>query len=259
LVALLTTFVSGRGRTVIELWLCVALVAASCDVIMTLTASARGTLGWYTARCLSVVSAAAVLSMLFWEINRLYRNLNLAHSKLTEFSIRDGLTGIHNRRHFDECFAAEVERARRTGKPLSLLMADVDRFKLYNDTLGHQQGDACLIQIAQTLALQARRAGDVVARYGGEEFVIVLPATDRDSATAISEKLREAVAALRIEAPSSGTGNDPGVVTLSIGAATLSPDGNGNMLLSAADQALYMAKNAGRNRVCFAAAHPRAA
>ncbi|WP_158901569.1 sensor domain-containing diguanylate cyclase [Burkholderia sp. L27(2015)] len=253
LLALLTIALASRTRAMLELWICIALLAASCDVIITFVAGARGTLGWYTARCLSVVSATAVLSMLFWEFNRLYRNLSTANTQLTEYSIRDGLTGIHNRRYFDEFLAREVEHARRTGKPLSLLMADVDFFKPYNDTLGHLQGDACLIAVAQALASQIRRSGDLLARYGGEEFVVVLPCADRDSATFIAEKLREAVFAAGIAAPASDAPDHPGVVTLSIGAATMEPSGDSRNLLAAADQALYMAKHAGRNRVCVAA------
>jgi diguanylate cyclase (GGDEF)-like protein len=260
LVALLTVIGMTRGRDVLSLWLSVALLAANCDVFLTLHASARFTLGWYAARCLSMVSSTALLSMLLWEINRLYRNLNEAHAKLTEYSIRDGLTGVYNRRYFDQQFDFEMQRARRSGRPLSVLMCDVDWFKLFNDTFGHQAGDACLIAVAQALGAPVKEAGGFLARYGGEEFVIVLPNTDSDAVTAISERARSAVAALRIAAPPNpaakadiDSARDVGIVTISIGAATLiAPRDDSRTLLSAADEALYMAKHSGRNRVCFA-------
>lgn len=257
LITLLTVLGTSRARMVLDLWLCIALLATTCDVILTLNASARYTAGWYVARCLALVSSTSVLSMLLWEINRLYRNLNAAHAKLTEYAIRDGLTGAYNRRYFDQRYDLEMQRARRTGRPLSLLMADVDWFKAFNDTFGHQAGDSCLVAVAQALDRQAAQAGGFVARYGGEEFVLVLPDTDRDAATAVSERVRGAIAALRIPAPPNGRadgGQDAGVVTLSVGAATLdAPLDDSRTLLGSADRALYMAKHSGRNRVCFAA------
>jgi len=252
-ITLLTVFGTSRGRTALDLWICVALLAALCDVLLTLNATSRYTLGWYAARCLALVSSTTVLSVLLWEINRLYRNLHAAHEKLTEYSIRDGLTGAYNRGYFEQQFDIEMQRARRWGRPLSVLMSDVDWFKSFNDTFGHQAGDSCLIAIARALDVQAKQAGGFVARYGGEEFVIVLPNADRDTATAVSERLRSTVAALRIAAPPNlPADRDAGVVTMSIGAATLeAPLEDYRTLLSAADQALYLAKHSGRNRVCF--------
>jgi len=260
LITFLTVISTSRCRTVLDVWLCVALLAATCDVVMTINAGARYTAGWYMARCLALTSSASVLSMLLWELNRLYRNLSAAHEKLTEYSIRDGLTGIYNRRFFDQRYGAEFERASRSGRPVSILMADVDWFKAFNDTFGHQAGDACLIAVAQALDRDAASAGGFVARYGGEEFAVVLPNTDRDTATAVSERIRGAIAALRIPAPPNdlqGNSRDSGIVTLSIGAATQDRSmDNSHKLLNAADQALYMAKHSGRNRVCFAALRP---
>ena len=261
-ITLTTVLGTGRGRTVLDVWLCIALLAAICDIVLTLYAGARYTAGWYTSRCLALVSSASLLSMLLWELIHLYRNLNTAHAKLTEYSIRDGLTGSYNRRFFDEHYDLEILRAARSGRPLSVLMADVDWFKAFNDTFGHQAGDRCLVAVAQALDREARHAGGFAARYGGEEFAIVLPNTDRDTATAISEQIRGAIAALRIPAPPGtqstqstlpGIARDSGVVTLSVGAATQErPSDDSRKLLSTADQALYMAKHSGRNRVCFA-------
>lgn len=247
LVTLIAICVSGRFQTALDLWLAVAALANLVDASLTLIASSRFSLGWYTARVAALVSSMAVLSVLLWEINRLYRGLQKAHARLQEFSIRDGLTGVYNRRFFDERYAREIERAKRTGRPLSILMADVDHFKQFNDTQGHQRGDECLIAVATAISRQARRPGDFVARYGGEEFVFVLPDTDRAGAATVSERVRDAVAALRIAstAPS-------GIVTLSVGASTIErTPPTTDALLRAADTALYMAKNSGRNRVCF--------
>jgi diguanylate cyclase (GGDEF)-like protein len=239
--------VSGRFQTALDLWLAVAALANLIDAGLTLIAASRFSIGWYTARVAALVSSMAVLSVLLWEINRLYRGLQKAHARLQEFSIRDGLTGVYNRRFFDERYAREIERARRTGRPLSILMADVDHFKQFNDSQGHQRGDECLIAVATAISRQAGRPGDFVARYGGEEFVLVLPDTDRAGAATVSERVRDAVAALRIAstAPS-------GIVTLSVGASTIErAPPTTDALLRAADTALYMAKNSGRNRVCF--------
>jgi len=255
-IGLFTILGTGRGRTVLDLWLCIALLATTGDVLLSLHATVRYTAGWYAAHGLALVSSASVLSMLLWELQRLYRNLNAAHAKLTEYSIRDGLTGIYNRRFFDEQYDAEIQRASRSGRPLSVLMADVDWFKAFNDTFGHQAGDSCLIAIAQALSHEAARVGGFAARYGGEEFAIVLPNTHRDTATAISERIRGAIAALKIPSPPitlPGSARDSGIVTLSVGAATQDgPMDDSRTLLSTADQALYMAKHSGRNRVCFA-------
>src|SRR5581483_893013 len=171
-----------------------------------------------------------------------------AEAKLRELSSVDGLTGIANRRIFDETLATEWARALREARPLSLLMADIDHFKAYNDFNGHLAGDGCLKEVAATIAATVRRAGDLAARYGGEEFAVILPASDAAAAAAMAEKIRASVAAL--EVPHGGSPVAP-VVTLSIGAATLVPARASQAagLIAAADAALYAAKHAGRNRV----------
>lgn len=175
------------------------------------------------------------------------------HSGFETLAHLDGLTGIPNRRQFDEMLAQEWNRARRTNAPLTLIMIDVDHFKSYNDRYGHPAGDTCLKQVANTLAKCCRRAGDVVARYGGEEFALLMYHTPRNDGYAHAEQLRQAVAALQI--PHDGTAG--GYVTISLGAATQVPDANGapETLLHAADQALYEAKRQGRNHVVLAALH----
>lgn len=160
----------------------------------------------------------------------------------------DSLTGIANRRTFDRLLSSEWRRAVRFGRPISLLIADIDHFKQFNDSFGHQRGDQCLRHVAETLACGAHRGGDVVARYGGEEFAIILPGVDRTGAAAVAEKIRAAVEQQQIPHPLSGAGPH---VTVSIGMATCEPnlEVNPEKLVCFADIALYRAKARGRNRV----------
>ena len=161
----------------------------------------------------------------------------------------DGLTGIPNRRNFSEAIDSEWRRAGRSGKPLSLIMADVDYFKAYNDHYGHGAGDDCLKYVATALANIPVRPGDLVARYGGEEFVAILPDTDFDGAKSVAEDFRSMVEALALpHAHSSVAGH----VTISAGFATalLPRSKRWEALLEEADKMLYQAKRAGRNRVC---------
>lgn len=175
------------------------------------------------------------------------------HFNFQNLASLDGLTQIANRRHFDAALINEWNRAARVGAPLSVILIDVDKFKVYNDTYGHQAGDVCLQRVARTLSDNLRRAGDMVARYGGEEFVLLLHQTPRDEGVLLAERLRAAVEKLAIE----HTGSDAGVVTISIGGATTIPvpQGAESMLLRAADDSLYQAKRTGRNRVTWAPAH----
>lgn len=174
--------------------------------------------------------------------------LERANGKLELLSGLDGLTGIANRRVFDKTLDQNWRRALRVSSPLSLLLVDVDHFKAFNDTYGHQAGDDCLKKVAGVLCRAARRAGDMVARFGGEEFGIILADTRPDGALIIAEKLREGVEALRI--PHQGSKVAP-VVTISVGAATVLPKSglSWRELVGAADVALYQAKGSGRNRV----------
>ena len=174
---------------------------------------------------------------------------------LSELSIRDGLTGLYNRRHFDSVFDTEWRRAARGGLPLALLMMDVDFFKAFNDTYGHQHGDDCLREIARVLEDQPQRRHDCVARYGGEEFAMILPGATGEAAMKIGESIREAVLALRMEHEGSSV-ND--FVTLSIGVCSRKPElGEGpEAMLRDADTALYVAKSTGRNRVMMAGQVP---
>ena len=175
-----------------------------------------------------------------------------AETALKELATKDGLTGLSNRRSFDEMLMSEWSRAQQTQRPMSLLFVDVDHFKLFNDRHGHQAGDECLRAVAHVVDRHAVRPLDLASRYGGEEFALILPDMSCDDACAIAEEIRHAVMALAIAHGAIGAGNH---VTLSVGVASHIPgeaDGGPDRLLGAADQALYAAKRLGRNRVICA-------
>lgn len=166
---------------------------------------------------------------------------------LSAISRQDALTGLANRRRFDEQILAEWERAKRESLPLSLLFIDVDHFKKYNDTLGHQAGDLCLQQVARTLHAVPRRSGDLVARYGGEEFVVLLPNTDANGALHTARRILKVVTALNIPHPQAEIGR----VSVSVGCATVCPQAGETVedLIAWADRAVYVAKERGRNQL----------
>jgi diguanylate cyclase (GGDEF)-like protein/PAS domain S-box-containing protein len=178
---------------------------------------------------------------------------DITHHKMSEDALQraamvDPLTKIPNRRHFDTFLEKEWQRAIRSGSPLSLVVLDVDHFKLYNDSLGHAAGDVCLQQVAQAINTHAPRATDLAARYGGEEFVLLFAETDADSAYRLAEAIRTHVEALQLPHPRSITSP---WITLSVGVATIQPTqmDNTEALFVAADRAMYVAKENGRNQV----------
>lgn len=179
-------------------------------------------------------------------IERQKEELAASNDMLKRLSYLDALTGIPNRRLLDEFLYKEWKRALRDQELLSLLMIDIDKFKNYNDTFGHQAGDQVMVQVAAALSRMAKRPCDLVARYGGEEFVAILPDTDPDGACSVAESMRQVVEELNIDHPLSPCGR----VTVSIGLACVSPYANGSAgdLISAADIALYQAKESGGNR-----------
>jgi len=161
----------------------------------------------------------------------------------------DGLTGLANRRHFDEKLEAEWRRCARSGTPLALILIDLDHFKLFNDYYGHQAGDSCLQQVAACLKRQFTRSHDLVARYGGEEFVCVLPETALAGAEAKAHALEGAIRELKIAHEKTGVAG--GIVTISLGVAAVVPapsDDRASLILGA-DRSLYLAKGAGRAQV----------
>ncbi|RJQ77314.1 MAG: diguanylate cyclase [Desulfobacteraceae bacterium] len=175
------------------------------------------------------------------------RQLEEAVEKLDRLSSLDGLTGIKNRRCFDEHINQEWQRGLRNARPLSLILIDIDFFKAYNDTYGHQAGDECLKAVAGALRNVLNRPGDLVCRYGGEEFAVILPETPRKGAVLIAETMRARVQSTGIIHESSQIANQ---VTISLGVATTLParDLSPAELISAADRALYDAKRGGRNQ-----------
>ena len=175
--------------------------------------------------------------------------LEKANRQLVELTITDPLTGLANRRRFNDTMAEEWARAQRSGQPVAMLMLDIDYFKAYNDCCGHQAGDDCLRKVAGLVRGAARRAGDLVARYGGEEFVVIAADTDIPDAINLAESMRAAVERAAIPHPVSSLAG--GVVTVSIGVAVMVPSFgvSPERLMQRADAALYLAKSGGRNRV----------
>lgn len=174
--------------------------------------------------------------------------LRSANATLMRLIDMDGLTGIANRRRLDSKLAEEIGRCSRNHVPLSVILLDIDHFKRFNDTHGHLGGDECLKAVAQVFASELKRPADLAARYGGEEFCIVLPETDCAGALLVAERLRAAIACLKVQAA-------PGVmagVTVSCGVASEVPsaDTPAEAVLAQADAALYCAKEGGRNMVC---------
>ncbi|MGF1570751.1 MAG: diguanylate cyclase domain-containing protein [Nodosilinea sp.] len=177
----------------------------------------------------------------------LYQQLQTANQELERLSKTDGLTNLANRRCLDDYLYQEWQRLARQQRPLSVILADVDHFKLYNDTYGHGAGDQCLGEIARAIQFAIRRPADLAARYGGEEFAIVLPDTDELGAVRVVELVRQALQTLALPHQCSPVAE---VITLSFGIATLVPQPNQRFdrVLEAADQALYQAKDLGRNQ-----------
>lgn len=202
----------------------------------------------------------ATLVVLFFEAMIIFRpiirhihketkQLSDSNIKLQRLSTYDALTGIPNRRYFDEFITREWSRAARDTTWLALIMVDIDFFKNYNDTYGHQAGDDCLQQVAATLQDALKRPADLVARYGGEEFAVVLPGTDLKGAINVAEGLRERIETSKVPHSASQISE---YVTVSLGVAATIPalESSSHSLINQADKSLYQAKREGRNRVC---------
>ena len=180
-------------------------------------------------------------------LRELQKELEIKNGELERLSSLDGLTGIANRRIFDEFIRREWLRAARDNRSISLIMIDIDHFKKFNDGYGHQGGDDCLRKVARALAATVKRPSDLVARYGGEEFGVVMPDTDREGAAKIAEALRFGIDSMNLTHEFSTTADH---VTISLGVATMPPSGitAPEELITKADEALYRAKNSGRNQ-----------
>jgi diguanylate cyclase (GGDEF)-like protein/PAS domain S-box-containing protein len=184
-------------------------------------------------------------------VQKMNRDLRRLNDDLHQLANQDGLTGVANRRRFDDYLAQEWARSQREQQPLSLVLGDIDYFKRYNDTYNHLEGDDCLKSVAQGILNCVRRPTDLVARWGGEEFAIILPNTPSQGAMTVAETIRQSIADLEIPHASSAVANH---VTMSLGVATLIPTENCSLtaLKEMADEALYLAKDGGRNRaICL--------
>jgi diguanylate cyclase (GGDEF)-like protein len=269
-----------RPHSVLNLWLMVVMCAWFFDVTLsTIINAGRFDLGFYAGRVYGLVANGFVLAMLMLESGKVYARLIMMHNserrRVAELAASDPLTGIANRRAFEEALGSEWRRMRRYRTPLCLLMIDVDNFKSFNDVYGHVAGDQCLRAVAKVLADNSRRAGQMAARYGGEEFAVLLPHLHIDEAHRLAQRICEEVRALQILHKESAAAVH---VTISAGVASallvlgsepgamLSPRGDSSagtrdlgptLLVEAADRALYAAKNGGRNRVCTASSDIR--
>lgn len=218
-------------------WVTVSVAALVFAVLAPFSRGVDGVVLW--------IEVAASLVAICWMVVRVQHQSLRLRETLSNLARTDPLTGLVNRRGFDEALAREHARSRRGAGPMALLLVDIDHFKRVNDRYGHLAGDDLLAATASTLISHVR-AGDVLGRFGGEEFVALLPGAGQEQACWIAERLRERVRASAI--PSLGA---EATVTVSIGVAALGRDGNELFeLLAAADAALYRAKQAGRDRVC---------
>ena len=254
LVALLTLW-RRKPHVALDVWLMVVMVVWLFDLALaSVLNTGRYDLGWYTGRVYGLVSAGFLLVLLLSEnaghyarLVRLTAELGVANDKLTLLSLQDALTGLANRRRFDNYLAEQLAVAIRHGRPLALLLIDVDHFKAYNDHYGHHAGDECLRRVAAALRACCQRPADLAARYGGEEFALILPDTDMAGAGRLAEVVLANVAKLAIEHERSDSGPQ---LSVSIGVSELAAMSEPGVerLIMAADAALYRAKGLGRNR-----------
>lgn len=197
-----------------------------------------------TVRYLATLATVLVSSLVVWEFSRMKRQMLQFNQKQ---AVTDHLTGLYNRRYFEAALQQELARAGRNDSWLSLIIADVDHFKRYNDTNGHQAGDRCLAEVAQVLQRAVRRPSDVVSRFGGEEFVLLLPDTDRNGARRVAESVREFLGQRAL--PCAPASRDMVTMTLGVASVRGIQLASGDRLLGEADQALYRGKASGRDRV----------
>jgi len=238
---------TSRFRSVLDLWLALACLSMFADVALELS-SKPFTVGWYASRFGILFAAGAVLLVLLFQTARIYGALADVTNRLRDETLTDPLTGLANRRCFDQRFVEMLRDCARETRPLSLLMIDIDHFKIYNDTFGHQAGDECLRTIAAVLRNNVGRARDLIARIGGEEIAVIMPEVDFAGALVVAERMRVAVQAAGIQ---HGTAAAYPVVTVSVGVTATHDCGRATAegIIGEADRALYQAKSAGRNRL----------
>lgn len=239
----IATAIRRTVSTVLDVWIGVVALAMILDVYLTLVGVTRFSIGWYASRIEVLLATTAVLGVLISQGARMYAALYERATILEGEAHTDILTGMPNRRRFDEEITRAFGSAVRRSSPLAVAIADIDRFKDYNDAFGHQAGDDALHRIAQCIADSVDRSGDFAARYGGEEFVVILEDTTLIGAVAVAERIRSSVLEAGITAPGGG------ILSISIGVADRSQGETIEDLIGRADFALYDAKDGGRNRV----------
>ncbi len=246
-IALITVVMKGHLRTDIYAWLAIAMLAALCEGIVAVYSGSRYSVGWYTARVLSLISSSAVFFALLLDTMALYLKVIEQNKELRKIASVDKLSQLANRREFDYRLIDEVKRAIRERKAISLIMLDIDFFKTFNDTYGHVEGDKCIAKVASSIRKAISRPADLAARYGGEEFSVLLPDTSEEAAFELAEVIRNDIANTPFEFADGGQVS----VTASFGVASLYPTSaaDGDELVKSADAALYLAKKSGRNRV----------
>ena len=252
-----------RPHSALDLWLIVVMCAWILDMgLSAVFNTGRFDFGFYAGRIYGLLAASFLLIVLLIENGRYYARLveasaqlGIANKSLEALSLNDALTGLANRRFFDRYLGDQMAVARRSNQSLALVLSDIDAFKAYNDHYGHPAGDECLKRVAAAIGACCRRPADMAARYGGEEFAMILPDTELAGAAQIAEAARHAVTQLRI--PHAKSPASP-FVSISGGVSVLlrKIENTAEQLISAADHALYQAKNAGRNRMIAMRAEP---
>jgi len=239
------TLRTGLSKSV-HLWLAVVLVLFACEMFINGKVVQQSSLGWYIGLVEGLAWQSVLLVVLLRRANEQLVAFVSSNRSLTEATVRDALTGLLNRRGFDERFQEALADARMMRAPIALLALDLDNFKNYNDHFGHVAGDAALRAVAQAISGVTTRTRDVACRVGGEEFAIVLPFTEESGAMTVAERVRAAVLQLRLaHAPEAAFA----ILSISIGLAVSDGTIDGTELYHRADQALYRAKRLGRNRI----------
>jgi diguanylate cyclase (GGDEF)-like protein len=245
-VLVLAAALRSREPTVLEIAIAIVACSGILEAYLLVVGMRPFSVGWWGSRLAMLCATTAVLGILLRQTTRLYGALLRRAEALADEALTDPLTGLSNRRRFDEELQRAHGAAARRNGSLSVAMIDIDHFKRYNDAYGHLAGDAALRRIANAIGESVERSADLAARYGGEEFVVILEDTNREGAIGVAERMRAAVAAAALPAP------EGGVLTISVGVATRRPGEGAGELVRRADAALYDAKNAGRNRVVAA-------